>query len=435
MIIKSAFIFIFLLSLLYIGKADITINGIANSQNGGAEIYSKFASEFNAYSEENNLGITLDVKLLSKDNSTTEVKDYESMLDALISKKSEKYDIYFYDNVFTPKFGPHFVDLKEKLPKEHIAMYEPSIASKSCVYKDKWVGLPITIDIAVLYYNSDLLTTYGKEVPKTWDELKETAKYIVSEEIKKDNEIVGYNGLFDGTEMGTCSLYEFIYTFRDEVDSPYPDYNSKEAIEALEMMKTLKEEIASDEIFKSSISYTYDRTSENKFLFVKAWYVPHKISANFTLIPGKKEGISGSTVGGYNVAINNYISDENKDAAVTVLKYITSKEIQKKMILSNKIFSLIHELYDDPEVCDIIDCSVLKNVQLTIRPSNIYSDYSGFSEMFRESIYGFLYGNKTSTKAMKDVSEIPTSSYIKKSYYGLLIYFIIYFIAYLFINF
>jgi len=44
----------------------------------------------------------------------------------------------------------------------------------------------------MLYYNKDLLDQYGKDVPKSWYELYETAKYIVSEEKNKGREIVGF---------------------------------------------------------------------------------------------------------------------------------------------------------------------------------------------------------------------------------------------------
>jgi len=49
----------------------------------------------------------------------------------------------------------------------------------------------------MLYSNKKLLLKYNKKVPKTWDELLDTAKYILNEERQANNiDIVGYNGLF-----------------------------------------------------------------------------------------------------------------------------------------------------------------------------------------------------------------------------------------------
>jgi len=54
----------------------------------------------------------------------------------------------------------------------------------------------------VLFSNETYLKKYGKESPKTWDELIETAEYIIKEEKDKyNNEIIGYNGLFPGNKM------------------------------------------------------------------------------------------------------------------------------------------------------------------------------------------------------------------------------------------
>jgi len=48
-----------------------------------------------------------------------------------------------------------------------------------------------------MYSNRHLLDKYEKPIPKTWDELLATAKYIIENEKKERNDtIVGYNGLF-----------------------------------------------------------------------------------------------------------------------------------------------------------------------------------------------------------------------------------------------
>jgi len=48
----------------------------------------------------------------------------------------------------------------------------------------------------ILYSNKNLLTRYDKAIPKTWNELIDTCKYIMEKE--KDHELICYNGLFEG---------------------------------------------------------------------------------------------------------------------------------------------------------------------------------------------------------------------------------------------
>ncbi|ORX64250.1 periplasmic binding protein-like II [Anaeromyces robustus] len=434
MIIRNIFILTFLLSFAYIGNA-IDILGIASSENGAGLLYNKLAGEFNEYAKKKELDITVTVNLLSKENSTVEVTDYESTLDSLLPKKSEKYDIIFYDNIFTSKYGQHFVNLKEVVSDEYFKLYEKGIAPQSCVYDNKWVAFPVSIDLSVLYYNKDLLDKYHKSPPKTWNELRETTQYIMSKENNKD--LVGYNGLFPDNEIGTCSLYEFFYTFRDKPESSYPSFDSKEAKDAFNMLIKLKEEVASDDIFKQDIYFAIDSLDKNN-LFTKSWYVPSMTNSSFTLIPGNKEGVTGSTIGGFNVAINKYVKSDNQKAAAKFIEFLASKDIQKEIVMENKVFSALPSIYDDADVCNIVECEVFKNVQLITRPSSKYNDYSTFSQKFRKAVYDGLYEDKSVEETLKNIKNIVddfASSYLKKSYYGLITYFIIYFIYYLYINF
>jgi len=56
----------------------------------------------------------------------------------------------------------------------------------------------------VLYSNEILLNKYNKSIPKTWDELIETCKYIMAKE--NDPELICYNGLFDGKKRDKINI-------------------------------------------------------------------------------------------------------------------------------------------------------------------------------------------------------------------------------------
>ncbi|ORY37734.1 periplasmic binding protein-like II [Neocallimastix californiae] len=188
MIIKNILSFTLFISFIFLCLGDnsetIEINILTSSENGGIYTYQELFDKFNKYSAENSLNIKLNVNLLSKDNSTVEVEDYESTIELLFSKKSDKYDLYYFDNIFSNKFGPYLLDLREYLSESHINLYDNEITSQTCYYNDKLVGLPTVIDCTSLIYNKDLLNKYKKSVPKTWEELIETAKYIINEEKK-----------------------------------------------------------------------------------------------------------------------------------------------------------------------------------------------------------------------------------------------------------
>ncbi|KAG4089319.1 periplasmic binding protein-like II [Neocallimastix lanati (nom. inval.)] len=359
-----------------IGKT-ITIYILANSENGGRFSYDKIIDEFNKYSVNNNLNITLAMNFLSKENSTVGVTDYESSVEYILSKRSDKYDIIFFDNIFTSKFAPDFLILDDYIPKEYIDMYKNSKIFQTCYYKNKLVAFPFSFDVTALYYNVKLLQKYNKVIPKTWDELLETGKYILNKERENNNtNLIGYNGLLHDTEIGTCSVYEFIYSFRNEHDSPFPDLQSQNIKDALKKLKQIKNEISSDFVFKSNLYYTFENIFNENFIFAKLWYASKfHDTYDYTILPGSKSGISGSIIGGYSVGINKHITDEKKEASVTAFKFIISSYIQKILIIERRLNSPLSSLYDDKEVCSVVDCPFYKSLQVVTRPNSSTYNY------------------------------------------------------------
>ena len=58
------------------------------------------------------------------------------------------------------------------------------------------------------------------------------------------------------TEVGMCSIYEFIYSFRNSLNALFPNAKSKEAEHALTMMKKIKNEISLG-LCKNFLIYLY----------------------------------------------------------------------------------------------------------------------------------------------------------------------------------
>ncbi|OUM61738.1 hypothetical protein PIROE2DRAFT_12195, partial [Piromyces sp. E2] len=394
----------------------IDLNAIAFTYDIDIQIYTYLVKHFNKYSKENELNITLHLNLITTSNSTSEINYYGSMLESLLLKHDVKYDFIFYDNIYSSRYGPHLLSLNELLTKRHINMYNTEITKQSCSYQDKLVGLPIMLDYSVLYSNKNLLKKYNKKIPKTWNELVETAKYILKEETKHNNtELMAYNGLFTNTEIGTCSLYEFIYSYRKSKESPFPELLSQEVINALEMIKKMKNDISSDTQFQLPWGYTVGKLHEDNanVLFLKYWYYSNiNPLFNVTALPGNKEGISGSTIGGYNLGINKYINENKKKACIDAFTYMTSKYMQTKIVKEKGLLSAISEIYNDDEICIHVDCEFFKSIQPIARPTNKINDYTKYSENFRNYIYEFLYGNITSYEVLKKINDITKIYYI-----------------------
>ncbi|OUM64842.1 hypothetical protein PIROE2DRAFT_8307 [Piromyces sp. E2] len=66
-----------------------------------------------------------------------------------------------------------------------------------------------------------------------------------------------------------------------------------------------------------------------------------------------------------------------KKAAVKVIEFMMSYDIQKKLVIEKDVFTAMKSVYNDKE------------------------DYVEYSKHFRENVYEFLYGDKTAYEVLK----------------------------------
>jgi len=98
-------------------------------------------NDFNNYAKKNNLDVELTITLYCNTNSSLLVGDFGTEIEYLLQKHSDKYDFFFYDNMYSPRFSPYFIDISEYLDEKHMNLYNSSIAKDFCKYENKWVGL------------------------------------------------------------------------------------------------------------------------------------------------------------------------------------------------------------------------------------------------------------------------------------------------------
>ncbi|OUM58658.1 hypothetical protein PIROE2DRAFT_16015 [Piromyces sp. E2] len=270
---------------------------------------------------------------------------------------------------------------------------------------------------SVFYSNEPILKQYNKTAPKTWDEMIDTGKLILTEERNKNNtDLIGFNGLYSDNDQGIFSIYEFIYSFRDSVNEYFPEVGSPTFINALKMMKKVKNEISSDEIFRLDENYSLSKIFDGQSIFLKFWILDGKILDNIpykmTILPGSKEGISSSIVSGINIGVSNNVNNEKLKAIVTALEFIMSKEIQKEYLSNRQLISGIKSLYYDEEVCNEIDCELFKILQPIKDPFITLKRQNSYSIDFKDCIYNFLYGNDTAEEVSQKIIDLTKIYYI-----------------------
>ena len=131
-------------------------------------------------------------------------------------------------------------------------------------------------------------------------------------------------------------------------------------------------------------------------------------------LPGLKEGINASCISGYNLIINNYISEEKKIASGKIIDFFLSKDIQKRNLIKYGKYSAMDNIYEDQELCQNIDCKLFKSLQLIERPTHLPIDYDTYSFKFRIYLFEFFYNHapiKDMLQKIEDIAAIKTIEY------------------------
>jgi multiple sugar transport system substrate-binding protein len=82
-------------------------------------------------------------------------------------------DIFEYHNTWVPVFRNNLSVTKE----DFTSTFYP-VVSSDLKTKDGFVGIPLEYDGIALFVNEDILHTYGKSAPKTWDDLRNLAQTL-----------------------------------------------------------------------------------------------------------------------------------------------------------------------------------------------------------------------------------------------------------------
>jgi len=358
--------------------------------------YDEIVDRINEHFKKQGKDITLKAQFDTEDTNSGNPEHIASYIEDSLQKKENGFDIYITDTVYTGRFAKHFEDLYKYVDKDVIDLYKDGTATKTCIVDTKLAGLPLNVDYGGLYSNMDLLNKYNRKVPETWDELIETTNYIYDRESPTNPELHKYLAHFPEYENGLVTILEFMHSFRDSPTDKFPDYTSDNAAAAIEKMREVRNKASTPDDFAANELAMAMGLFAGKYIFARFWFVGETIqghNATFSHLPGKVKGVSGSCVGGTNVSMNRYISEERKKAAGEILSYLHSYENQKYFVMKGYLKSAIHSTYRDEEICQTIDCVKFSSMQSIVRPSSSSINYDEYSNKFRELVREFVDGD------------------------------------------
>lgn len=325
-------------------------------------------------------------------------------------------DVYQTDVIWAPQLADQFLDLTEAA-KDVVDQHFPSIVESQTV-DGRLVALPAFTDAPALYYRADLLEKYGKQPPKTWEELEATAKEIMEGERAAGNaEMWGFVFQGNAYEGLTCDALEWVKSHGGgqivEADGTI-SINNPNAVAALERAKGWVGSIAPEGVLAYQEEESRGVWQTGNAVFMRNWpYAyslgngddsPIKGKFDVTTLPVGKEGDpSAATLGGWNVAVSKY--SRNPEAAIELAKFIASEEVQKARALQRSNLPTIISLYDDADIKaqqpiiprwkDVF----LNAVPRPSAPTKV--KYNEVSSLFWSAVHDTLSGNGTAAENLE----------------------------------
>lgn len=340
-------------------------------------------------------------------------------------------DVYQTDVIWAPQLADQFLDLAEAA-KDVVDLHFPSVIESQTV-NGKLVAIPAFTDAPALFYRKDLLEKHGKELPKTWPELKETAQAIMDAERAEGNaDMWGFVFQGNAYEGLTCNALEWVNSYGGgqivEPDGTI-SINNEQAVAALEEAKSWIGTISPE----GNLAYMEEESRGvwqlGNAVFMRNWPYAYALSnsddspikGKFDVTPvpaGVGEGAKASgTLGGWNFAVSKYSQDP--DAAIELAMFLGSPEAQKRRAISQNNLPTVKSLYQDAEVLEAAPFmaaweEIFQNA--VPRPSApTQAKYNEVSSKFWSAVHNTLSGNGSAAENLEileaDLEELKGSGW------------------------
>jgi multiple sugar transport system substrate-binding protein len=277
----------------------------------------------------------------------------------------------------------------------------------------KLIALPYFADAQFLYYRKDLLEKYQRPVPKTWDEMIETARVIMDGE--KSPQLQGFSTAGSPIEGTVCTYLVPLWGAGSEITKAGKlNLDTPEARQPFQLYGRMKQagvlpkniaEIPTDRIridmqggnliFAMTWSYVWNRLENDADSKVKG-----KIGV--TMLPHDQGGKSATCIGGWQLAVSAF--SKNKAEAVKFVRWLSSPEVSKMQAILASHMPVFPSVFKEPEVLKANPwfADALPVVE-GARSRPVTAQYPQVSDVIRTNMNAYLAGTKTTDVALSDM--------------------------------
>lgn len=326
-------------------------------------------------------------------------------------------DVYTTDVIWAPQLADQFLDLTEAAAGV-VDQHFPSIIESQTV-DGRLVAVPAFTDAPALFYRTDLLEKYNKEVPTTWAEMTATAQEIMDAERAAGNpDMWGFVFQGNAYEGLTCDALEWVKSYGGgqivEADGTI-SINNEQAAKAIEMAASWIGTISPE----GNLAYMEEESRGvwqlGNAVFHRNWPYAYSLgNGDDSPVKGKfdvaplpagegPDARSAATLGGWNYAVSKYSQDP--DAAIELALFLASPEVQKERAINQSNLPTIEALYED---ADVLAASpfmanwkeIFQNA--VPRPSApTKTNYNEVSSLFWSAVHNTLSGNGSASENLE----------------------------------
>ncbi len=346
---------LYLLPIRFINQRDDSIKRIYyadNISNSHQSVINAFNTKYKGEIE------VVPINLPFAKFTTNERKE---LIARSLRSKNSRIDVFAVDLIWVPRFARWALPLEPYFDQNTINTLRSEVIS-TCYYDSSLVAIPFYVDIGCMFIRHDQLRDlpeYEAILKKlrnsiTWDDLIDLKNKYFSDRdfylFQADN----YEGLI-------CNYLEVLSMYGGSLtDNGKFTINTPEAKLACTLIKSFiyEYDMSPEEVVTFNENESFEYSIVKDVPFFRAWpsmitnteNIPldQRVKLNYIEIVSLPH-ISGkdpkTVFGGWNLMVSK--DSENKEAAVTFLKYCLSHKIQKQMYETGGYLPVVQSVYGD----------------------------------------------------------------------------------------
>lgn len=335
------------------------------------------------------------------------------------AKDSDAIDLFQADTVWIGVLDKHLLDLTDSVSDIRSDFF-PS-AMQNDVVNGRVKAIPAYMDAGALFYRKDLLEKYGEKPPATWTELTRIATRIQQSERESGHKTF-WGLVFQGKayEGLTCNALEWVESQNGgSIIDTHGNItiNNPRAAQALDMAAGWIGKI----VPPGALGYMEEESrsvfQNGDALFMRNWPYAYTLAEDRSSairgkvgvmpLPASDDGASVSAMGGWHWAISAYT--KNPQAAIALLKLVSSVESQKKTLALMGWTPSRTALYDDPDtLAQAPYLADFKNIFLLAKPrpaTQTLRQYAQVSKAIYNATYNVLRGDSDGATAVAGLQQ------------------------------